>query len=113
VLSTILRKKGAIELEHEADGRKEKISDSEAEVEADTDTSVAHNEAEELLVQRLTEGQLEQNSPEDEAVKALPPRWEIRIQTDRDPIAEETKVYRSIAREVDDRYDDKNKGQPK
>jgi hypothetical protein len=60
----------------------------------------------------LTEGQLEENCPEDEAVKALPPRWEIRIQTDRDPIAEETKVYRSIAREVDDRYD-KNKGQPK
>jgi hypothetical protein len=109
VLSTILRKKGANELEHEPDGRKEKVSDSEA----DADASIVHNEAEELLVRRLSEGQLEDNSPEVKAVKALPPRWEIRIQTERDPIAEETKVYRAIAREVDDRYDNKDKGQPR
>jgi hypothetical protein len=109
VLSTILRKKEANELESEIDGRNEKVSDSEA----DADTRISHNEAEELLVRRLTDGHLEQNSPEDDAVKALPPRWEIRIQTDRDPIAEETKIYRAIAREVDDRYDNIDKGQPR
>lgn len=62
-------------------------------------------EAEELLVQRLTEGDPDVAAPEEMAVRELPPRWEIRIQTERDPVAEETKLYRSMAREVDDRYD--------
>lgn len=63
------------------------------------------SEAEELLVRRLTEGTPEQPQAEIEAVKRLSPRWEIRIQADKDPIVEETKAYRAIAREVDDRYD--------
>ncbi|KIL37402.1 hypothetical protein SD71_01710 [Cohnella kolymensis] len=61
-------------------------------------------EAEELLIQRLTEGDPESSDPAEAAVRALPPRWEIRIQTEYDPVAEETKLYRSMAREVDDRY---------
>ena len=67
------------------------------------------NEAEELLARRLTEGMPDDAVAEDEAVKQLPPRWEIRIQAERDPIAEETKVYRSMASEIDDRYDEKGK----
>jgi hypothetical protein len=78
-----------------------------------------HNEAEELLVRQLTEESSE-SSPEEagtEAVKRLSPRWEIRIQAEWDPVAEETKAYRAIASEVDGRYDGKaitsNKGKEK
>jgi hypothetical protein len=66
-----------------------------------------HNEAEELLVKRLTE-EISEPSPEEakaEAVKRLFPRSEIRIQAERDPVTEETKAYRAIASEVDRRYD--------
>jgi hypothetical protein len=52
------------------------------------------------------EGEAKVEAPEDQAVKMLPPRWEIRTQAERDPIAEETKAYRAMAREVDGRYDD-------
>jgi hypothetical protein len=71
-----------------------------------------HNEAEELLVKRLTEEKTD-NSPEEaseEAVKQLLPRWEIRIQAEWDPVIEETKAYRAIASEVDGRYDTKDIG---
>jgi hypothetical protein len=75
------------------------------------------NGAEELLARRLTEGTPNDAVAEDEAVKRLPPRWEIRIQAERDPIAEETKAYRAMATEIDDRYDkidkSKNKRQPR
>ncbi|WP_025717603.1 hypothetical protein [Paenibacillus sp. 1-18] len=32
--------------------------------------------------------------------------YEVRIQTHIDPIVEETRKYRSMARELDDRYND-------
>ncbi|MNO38829.1 hypothetical protein D3C76_289430 [compost metagenome] len=38
--------------------------------------------------------------------KLLPHRYEVRVQTQLDPIVEETRAYRSIAKEVDDRYDE-------
>lgn len=69
------------------------------------------NEAEELLAHRLREGNLDDAAAEVEAVKRLPPRWEIRIQAERDPIVEETKAYRAMATEIDDRYNDIDKGQ--
>jgi hypothetical protein len=59
----------------------------------------------------LTESAPEGNDPEADALKALPPRWEVRIQAERDPVAEETKIYRGIAHEVDKRYDKYDKGQ--
>ncbi|WP_123043405.1 hypothetical protein [Cohnella candidum] len=65
------------------------------------------SEAERLLAERLIGGETEHEDPGKEAVRKLPPRWEIRIQTERDPIAEETELYRSMAKEVDDRYDRK------
>ena len=61
--------------------------------------------AEELLAERLTEGEQEADAPEVEAVRRISPRYEVRIQAERDPVAEETKLYRTLAREVDDRYD--------
>jgi hypothetical protein len=65
-------------------------------------------EVEELLARQLIDEVPEgsEADAEAEAVRRLPPRWEIRIQTDRDPIVEETKAYRAIAQEIDDRYDD-------
>ena len=60
---------------------------------------------EEQLSQLLTEGEIAQKDPDKEAPKRLSPRYEIRIQTEHDPIAEETKRYRGMAKEIDDRYD--------
>lgn len=65
------------------------------------------SEAEELLARRLTEGEQEADPPEVEAARAVSPRWEIRIQAELDPVSEETKLYRKLADEVDDRYDDR------
>ncbi|MFC5530345.1 hypothetical protein [Cohnella yongneupensis] len=67
-------------------------------------------EAEALLAERLTEGQQGVGAPEVEAVKVLSPRWEIRVQAERDPVVEETKLYRAMADEVDGRYDGKLDG---
>ena len=80
-----------------------------------------HNEAEELLARKLTEALAEDTQAEAEAkaAKNLPPRWEIRIQAKHDPVVEETKAYRAIAQEVDNRYDkvqtepNDNEGQPR
>jgi hypothetical protein len=69
----------------------------------------SENEAERLLAERLTEGEPQRADPEAEAVRRLPPRWEIRIQTEHDPVAEETALYRTLAKEIDDRYDRKTK----
>lgn len=64
-------------------------------------------EAEELLAKRLTEGEQQVDAPEAEAARSVSPRWEIRVQAERDPVKEETKVYRTLASEVDGRYDDR------
>ncbi|MEK0312739.1 hypothetical protein [Cohnella sp. 56] len=61
--------------------------------------------AEAELVRQLTEGEPEAGDPNEEALARLSPRWEIRIQTERDPVAEETAAYRKLAKEVDGRYD--------
>jgi len=67
------------------------------------------NILEQLLAQKLTEAEPKADDPQEEAVRKLPPRWEIRIQTEYDPVAEQTKKYRSMAKEVDDRYDRRTK----
>lgn len=41
----------------------------------------------------------------EEERRLLSPKYEIRIQTQLDPIVEETLKYRSMAKEIDDRYD--------
>ena len=53
----------------------------------------------------LTEGEMDKKNPGAEAPRRLSPRHEVRVQTERDPIAEETAKYRKMAREIDGRYD--------
>ncbi|MCS7461546.1 hypothetical protein N0M98_15445 [Paenibacillus doosanensis] len=59
---------------------------------------------EEQLAKNLTEGEMEQTDTEEAARKRLPIKTEIRIQAQIDPIMEETRKYRQMAEEVDDRY---------
>ena len=61
---------------------------------------------EQNLANVLTEGELHKTDPDAAALRRLSPKYEIRTQTSRDPIVEETKIVRSIAREIDDRYDE-------
>ncbi|MBN3524889.1 hypothetical protein [Paenibacillus apiarius] len=53
----------------------------------------------------LTEGEMETEDQNEAVRRRLPPRTEIRVQTSIDPIVEETRAYRKMAKEVDDRYD--------
>ncbi|GIO32120.1 MULTISPECIES: hypothetical protein [Paenibacillus] len=64
------------------------------------------HELERQLSEMLTEGEMEdQHHRKEQERELISPRYEIRIQTKMDPIVEETLKYRSIARELDDRYD--------
>lgn len=63
-------------------------------------------ELERKLSDLLTEGELSEEDRRKEEQKRLSPKYEIRIQTELDPIVEETLKYRSIAREIDGRYDE-------
>ncbi|MWV45581.1 hypothetical protein GRF59_18370 [Paenibacillus sp. HJL G12] len=65
-----------------------------------------NHDLERQLSEMLTEGEMEdrQNRKEQER-ELISPRYEVRIQTQMDPIVEETLKYRSMARELDDRYD--------
>jgi hypothetical protein len=66
------------------------------------------NEKEQLerhVSQSLTQGRMEAPDPEAAARRRLIPRHEIRIQAGTDPIVEETRQFRSMAEEVDGRYD--------
>ncbi|WP_047154046.1 hypothetical protein [Aneurinibacillus tyrosinisolvens] len=60
---------------------------------------------EQEIAQILTEGEIEREDPQEAARKRLPHKQEVRIQTQTDPIVEETKKFRELAEEVDDRYD--------
>jgi hypothetical protein len=60
---------------------------------------------EQQMSQSLTAGEMAESDPEAEAQARLTPRYEIRITASRDPIVEETLHYRSMAEEVDSRYD--------
>lgn len=57
------------------------------------------------LSEMLTDGDMQEKDREKEERRLLSPKYEIRIQTQHDPIVEETQKYRSMAKEVDDRYD--------
>jgi len=60
---------------------------------------------EEQLAQTLTEGEMERVDASEAARKRLPLKTEIRIQAQVEPVVEETKLFRQMAEEVDDRYD--------
>lgn len=53
----------------------------------------------------LEEGKLNSPQPEKLALDRLVPKYEIRQIVQLDPIVEETKLFRGMAEEVDDRYD--------
>jgi hypothetical protein len=61
---------------------------------------------EEKVSKVLTEGELSSAQPDLEAVDRLSPKYEMRQTAKQDPIVEESKQIRSMAREVDGRYDD-------
>ncbi|MNI31469.1 hypothetical protein D3C73_853550 [compost metagenome] len=65
-------------------------------------------ELEKELSEILSDGELNISEEErrQKERKLLSNRYEIRVQTQLDPIVEETRAYRSIAKEVDDRYDE-------
>ncbi|MDF2661395.1 MAG: hypothetical protein K0Q94_4186 [Paenibacillus sp.] len=60
---------------------------------------------EQNLADALTEGEMEETTPDEAAVRRLSPRYEVRVQMERDPIVEETLLFRRMAKEVDNRYD--------
>jgi len=62
-------------------------------------------EAEQLLADRLTDGPIEESDRAERVRASLPPKYEVRIRTEHDPVVEETKRYRGMAREIDGRYD--------
>nr|WP_028544619.1 hypothetical protein [Paenibacillus taiwanensis] len=70
-------------------------------------------ELEARLEALLTAGKMETEQVDQAAMKRISPRTEIRIQTQLDPIVEETRQFRSIAKEVDNRYDSYLKGEIK
>lgn len=66
-----------------------------------------NKELERELSEMLTEQEIgSEEERKREERRRLSPRYEIRIQTNLDPIVEETRKYRSMAKEVDGRYDD-------
>lgn len=69
---------------------------------------------EEELSELLTQGELKDDDRERKEREQISPRYEIRTQTTLDPIVEKTLLYRQMAEEIDDRYDDYlKKTQPK
>lgn len=80
-------------------------NERQREVPADPNLPEESAQAERLLAEQLLGGDEESADAHAEAVRKLPPRWEIRIQTEHDPVAEETRKYRSLAKEIDGRYD--------
>ncbi len=61
-------------------------------------------ELERQLSELLTEGEIREN--EAKKRERLSPKYEVRVQTQMDPIVEETRKYRKMARELDNRYDE-------
>ncbi|GGO08963.1 hypothetical protein [Saccharibacillus kuerlensis] len=70
------------------------------------DRKLGQEQLEEELSELLTEGELKDENRERRTREQISPRYEIRIQTTLDPIVEETRLYRQMAEEIDDRYDD-------
>lgn len=61
---------------------------------------------EKIVTETLLEGEFNKGDPDDEAVGRLPSKYEIRQTVQLDPIVEETKRFRTMGKEVDDRYDE-------
>ncbi|MCQ6560094.1 hypothetical protein [Paenibacillus mendelii] len=72
---------------------------------AENDAKKRLEEMERELVERLTSDELDVVERKRKVKAKLSPKYEIRIQTKHDPIVEETKLYREMAEEVDNRYE--------
>lgn len=57
------------------------------------------------MSEALEQGKMEALDPEVAAVHKLLPPYEMRVKAELDPIVEETKIIRNMAKEPDDRYD--------
>ncbi|WP_322907856.1 hypothetical protein [Paenibacillus campi] len=64
------------------------------------------DELERELSERLIDGDMVEEERDSRERRLIPPKYEMRIQMEHDPIVEETLQYRKLARELDDRYDD-------
>jgi hypothetical protein len=62
-------------------------------------------ELEAKLSELLTEGELAEVNRQEEGRRRLAPKYEVRIQTTLDPVEQETLKYRTMAKEIDGRYD--------
>lgn len=69
------------------------------------DRGKGEKNVERKVTEILEEGKLNSPQPEELALDRLVPRYEIRQIVQLDPIVEETKLFREMAKEVDDRYD--------
>lgn len=66
-----------------------------------------NKELERELAELLTDQEFSsEEERREEERRRLSPRYEIRVQTNLDPIVEETRKYRSMAKEIDGRYDE-------
>jgi hypothetical protein len=85
----------------------EKNGDGQTTCEEDDRMTDTNRETlEEKVSKALTEGEKASAQPDLEAVDQLSPEYEMRQVAKQDPIVEESKKIRSMAREVDGRYDD-------
>ncbi|TLS50636.1 hypothetical protein FE782_19950 [Paenibacillus antri] len=66
------------------------------------------HELERVLEETLHDGIMNEREPNanEEARERISAPYEYRIRAERDPIAEETKIIRSMAKEPDGKYDD-------
>jgi 23S rRNA A2030 N6-methylase RlmJ len=65
---------------------------------------VESRKLEEELAEQITETKIEADDAAEDARKRLPVKTEIRIQAQIDPVVEETRRFRQMADEVDERY---------
>ncbi|WP_199616655.1 hypothetical protein [Paenibacillus alkalitolerans] len=62
-------------------------------------------ELEQMIEKTLTVGEMDSIDPQEGAKGKLGTRYEYAVKAESDPVAEETKIIRSMAKEPDDRYD--------
>ncbi|MDP5275336.1 hypothetical protein [Chengkuizengella axinellae] len=61
---------------------------------------------EEKVTEVLTEGEYQTENAEDAAVDHIHSKYEIRQQTELDPIAQETRIIRKVVKNDDQLYND-------
>jgi hypothetical protein len=62
-------------------------------------------ELEQMIEKTLTVGEMDSIDPQEGAKAKLNMRYEIPVKAEYNPVTEETRVIRSMAKEPDNRYD--------